>query len=90
MSTVPIFQMGTLRHYRRELTCPVKSSQEFLLSRNECISYPIELRGESDFQKTEKNILIVSFQNACAGSLRYQLLLGILFYTKLNIKPEDL
>lgn len=73
----PAFHMGTLRHFREELNCPGKRSKELSLSRNELRSYQKELRGEGDFQKMEKNILIVSFQNHHAGPLRYQLLTGI-------------
>lgn len=77
MSTAPALHMGTLRHFWEELTCPGKRSKEFSLSRNELISYQKKLRGEGDFQKIEKNILIVSFQNPHAGSLKYQLLTEI-------------
>lgn len=77
VSTTLVFHMGTLRHFREELTCPGKRSKEFSLSKNELISYQKELRGEGDFQKIEENILIVSLQNPHAGSLRYQLLTGI-------------
>lgn len=74
MSTAPDFHMGTLRNFREGLTCPGKRSKELSLSRNELISYQKDLKGEGDFQKIEKNILIVSFQNPRVGSLRYQLL----------------